>query len=206
MFRIADPAVEHGSEFVSLPNAVPSRCSRETWQGYWDLLVDRRIKETVRPWYARHVEAYLEAVGDRHVELHVAGDVERYLDLLGPTRVARGLAIRAGRRCPSAVLHRERYVRSGPGSSLGSLERFGATARARVMQTLCPRAAGGGSAGRPTACRRQHKQRLARGSRGAPLRWSDRLRRGDPAPRVLDPDRASVLSLDVSIHRVLRGK
>ena len=83
MFRIAHPAVPHGSEFVSLPKAVPSRCSRETWQRYWDLLVDRRVKDTVRPWYTRHVEAYLEAVGDRHAELHVAGDVERYLDLLG---------------------------------------------------------------------------------------------------------------------------
>ena len=203
MFRIADPAVQHGSEVVSLPNAVPSRCSRETWQGYWDLLVDRRIKETVRPWYARHVEAYLEAVGDRHVELHVAGDVERYLDLLGPTRVARGLAIRAGRRCPSAVLHRSGMCAVGRGVRLGSLERFGATARARACNAR-PRAAGGGSAGRPT--RPPPTQAASRrGSRGAP-RGGRPARRGDPAPRVLDPDRASVLSLDVSIHRVLRGK
>lgn len=67
---------------MSLPYARSSRVAAEIWQRFLDA-VERQVKQTARPWYARRVEAYMRSVPDGPAEQHGAGDLARYLDSLG---------------------------------------------------------------------------------------------------------------------------
>ena len=49
------------------------------WRRYMACLAAAEVPENRRPWYRRHVEAYVDAHPVRRLAMHTADDLTRYL-------------------------------------------------------------------------------------------------------------------------------
>ena len=65
------------------PSGASSRTVQRFWHNYFSILAKASIPERSRPWYRKHVEAYIRAHPGYRLADHLPHDVDEYLAAKG---------------------------------------------------------------------------------------------------------------------------